>query len=97
MDNDLDASTMGRVFGMQPRPVPMSAEEEFRWFFLADYQRLVRTIVLITHDRSTAEDVVQEAYLAAAPKVAKGVVVRPSRVMGTTGGHPAGDPRVEAR
>lgn len=43
-------------------------DHEFEQFFLAHYDRLVRSLTAITGDRETARDCVQEAYLKAASR-----------------------------
>jgi RNA polymerase sigma-70 factor (sigma-E family) len=37
-------------------------EEEFAWFFRAEYPEVVRTAYLLTQDRGTAEDIAQDAF-----------------------------------
>jgi RNA polymerase sigma-70 factor, ECF subfamily len=39
------------------------AELEFAWFFRAEFPSVLRTVFLIVHDRATAEDVAQEAFI----------------------------------
>ena len=39
------------------------AEDEYSWFYRGEYQSVVRTVFLITHDRQRAEDIAQDAFV----------------------------------
>jgi len=45
------------------RRSPDDGDDGFRWLFTAEYASLVRTVFLIVHDRSLAEDLTQEAFI----------------------------------
>lgn len=38
-------------------------DEEYTWFYRAEYAAVARTVYFILHDRQRAEDVVQEAFV----------------------------------
>ena len=42
---------------------PRARDDEFTWFFHAEYPQVVRTVHLILRDPGLAEDVAQEAFL----------------------------------
>jgi RNA polymerase sigma factor (sigma-70 family) len=43
--------------------VRTQASEDYDWWFRAAYTPVARTVFLIVHDRATAEDVVQDAFV----------------------------------
>ena len=49
---------MDATFDGELRP-----EDEFTWFFRAEYAAVVRTVTMITHDSEVARDVAQEAFI----------------------------------
>jgi len=48
-----------RTFGVNVAEL----DEEYTWFYRAEYAAVARTVYLILHDRQRAEDVAQEAFV----------------------------------
>lgn len=61
MSEPVDASIMN-IVPMSPRSA-RPPDESFAELFAAAYPQLVRTVWFVTHDRATAEEVVQDAFI----------------------------------
>lgn len=59
-------TTAGQPAGPSPRPAPggWDADEAVKQLYAAHYRRLVRLAVLLVRDRETAEEVVQDSFVA---------------------------------
>jgi RNA polymerase sigma-70 factor, ECF subfamily len=57
------ASVLGHPGGSTGGDRRLRAEDEFVWFFRAEFEPVVRSVALVMRDRDGAEDVAQDAFV----------------------------------
>jgi RNA polymerase sigma factor (sigma-70 family) len=58
-----DREGVRRAWSRGARPSPAHRDDEYAWFFRAEFPAVVRTVHLIVRDRGRAEEIAQDAFM----------------------------------
>jgi RNA polymerase sigma-70 factor (ECF subfamily) len=58
-----DRTEARRIWSRVPRPPSSERDDEYAWFFRAEFPAVVRTVDLIVRDRGRAEEIAQDAFM----------------------------------